>query len=174
MVPWSINLLGFAAYAFRTTQIFSHTFVRRHPRSRPIEKPASLLGRGFSDRQRTTTPAKACIEVCICQRLSRAQHLTTLLDSQNRLQPATDHVQALGAFRSVYELQLNTTLTPWNAMQDIIHYMPALRVIEMGYNRIRSLSAGPGSHASLEELNLDSNLLSNWSEICAALRSFTA
>lgn len=62
----------------------------------------------------------------------------------------------------------------WNAVQDIIRYMPALRVMELGYNRIQSLSAGQTSHTSLEELNLDSNLLSSWSDICAALRPYTA
>lgn len=62
----------------------------------------------------------------------------------------------------------------WDAVQDIIRYMPALRELEMGYNRIQSLSRGQVSHTSLEELNLDSNLLTSWSDICTALRPYTA
>ena len=152
----------------------AHCLTGRHSRSGSIKKPSPFLGRRLRNSRRVAPFTKACIEVRICQRFLVAQHLTILLDSQNRLQPATDHVRALGAFRCVYELQLNTTLTPWNALQDIIRYMPLLRVIEMGYNRIHTLSTSQQSHTSLEELNLDSNLLSSWPEICAALRFYSS
>ncbi|TFY62943.1 hypothetical protein EVJ58_g3536 [Rhodofomes roseus] len=99
--------------------------------------------------------------------------------NQNRLCPPTEHDRALAAFRNVYELQLNTTLTTWDDMQHIIRYMPALRTIEMGYNRIHTLSGGRDaiasrSHLRLEEINLDSNSLSSWPETCEALRPYTA
>lgn len=106
-------------------------------------------------------------------------NLQRLALNQNRLSLPTNHDGALAAFRDVYELQLNTTLATWDDMQHIIRYMPALRAIEIGYNRIQSLSTGrdvaaPPSHPRLEEINLDSNSLSSWPDICEALRPYTA
>ncbi|KZT69805.1 RNI-like protein [Daedalea quercina L-15889] len=122
------------------------------------------------DLSKNLFPSWDVISTIVCE----LPNLQRLALNQNRLQSLTDHARALAAFQNITELQLNTTLTTWSAMQSIIRYMPALTTVEMGYNRIQSLSTGSDSPSKVEELNLDSNSLSSWSDICGALRTYTA
>lgn len=65
-------------------------------------------------------------------------------------------------------------------MQVIIRDMPALLSVEMGYNRLQVLTTDGHDHDSLQnnsmlqEINLDSNQLSNWKAVAHALRLYTA
>ena len=59
-------------------------------------------------------------------------------------------------------------------MLSIISYMPDLKHVEMGYNRLQSLSSDGcqrPTQCSLELVNLDNNRLEDWTEIVAALKS---
>lgn len=54
--------------------------------------------------------------------------------------------------------------------------MPTVTSVELGLNNLTHLSATDELRDrtyNIESLNLDSNLLSNWSEICYALKNFT-
>jgi len=79
--------------------------------------------------------------------------------SQNRLKPPLG--EAKTAFRNICELQLNVS-------------------VEMGYNRLQVLTTDghdPDSlpnNSTLQEINLDSNQLSNWKAVAHALRLYTA
>ncbi|KAH9928160.1 uncharacterized protein B0H18DRAFT_1001521 [Fomitopsis serialis] len=147
-------------------------------------REVSLDGRGVASADPPGAISKACpgirgLDLSKISIVCELPNLQRLALNQNRLNLPINHDGALAAFRDVYELQLNTTLATWDDMQHIIRYMPALRAIEMGYNRIQSLSTGrdvtaPRSHPRLEEINLDSNSLSSWPKICEALRPYTA
>ncbi|KAI0317464.1 hypothetical protein OF83DRAFT_1276525 [Amylostereum chailletii] len=95
--------------------------------------------------------------------------------SNNRLQPFVTPVSELRMFHHLVELQLNATLMTWQAMLDVIVCMPSLKQVEMGYNRLTTLftehSPSP-QELVLESLNLDSNRLSSWENLCTALRPF--
>ncbi|KZV65417.1 hypothetical protein PENSPDRAFT_655794 [Peniophora sp. CONT] len=79
------------------------------------------------------------------------------------------------AFSKLIELQLSGTMTTWKEMLDIISYMPALKHVEMGYNRLKSLSLddehGRPTACGLELVNLDNNPLHDWLEIVGALKT---
>ncbi|CCM04714.1 uncharacterized protein FIBRA_06901 [Fibroporia radiculosa] len=99
--------------------------------------------------------------------------------NQNRLQPPTGAFRGASAFRHLRELQLNATLTEWHAMQRIIVDMPVLRSVEMGYNRLEHLFSdnsclGSVKNSTLEDLNFDTNRISNWLTVCDALRTYPA
>lgn len=107
-------------------------------------------------------------------------HLRALALNQNRLRPVTNRVLAASAFRNLRELQLNATLTTWVDMQLATSAMPVLETVEMGYNRLESLSPGsdddsgaPPNVPPLRELNFDSNGLHSWPVVCHALRPYT-
>ncbi|EMD38216.1 hypothetical protein CERSUDRAFT_113365 [Gelatoporia subvermispora B] len=112
----------------------------------------------------------------ITRELPRLERLAL---NQNRLSRFKNSDLASTAFGSLVELQLNATLTSWEDALYAMMFMPELRVLELGYNRLCNLSCignthRPSPEACLEELNLDSNELNRWSELCRALRSFTA
>ena len=58
-------------------------------------------------------------------------------------------------------------------------YLPSLRTVELGYNRLRSLVTEQGpqstplchSNAMLHSINLDGNNLDSFSDVCSAMRS---
>jgi tubulin-specific chaperone E len=78
------------------------------------------------------------------------------------------------SFRNLKDLQLNHTLTSWQEMQFITSLMPALKVVELGYNQLSQLEpASPEALAPLEVLNLDSNLCADFEHICDAARPYT-
>lgn len=96
--------------------------------------------------------------------------------SNNRLQSFQSSIHAGQAFRNLTELQLNATLITWQTALNVIAFMPKLKHLELGYNRLSGLSSTEypqGSFASLELLNLDGNDLMDWGDICRALRPFT-
>ena len=83
------------------------------------------------------------------------------------------------AFSRIKELQISSTLMTWNELLTLVSNMPSLRIIEAGYNRLHSLSnsrnalSGTANALStLQEINLDGNLLSQWSEVCFAVAPF--
>ncbi|KAI0076461.1 RNI-like protein [Panus rudis PR-1116 ss-1] len=113
----------------------------------------------------------------ICSELVRLERLAL---NQNRLTlPSIDDAQFAEAFLHVKEIQLNDTLTSWRDVQSIIRAMPALEILELGYNRLRSLEL-PNSdlngaiedNHTLHTINFDSNEIDNWTSICKALSSF--
>jgi tubulin-specific chaperone E len=79
------------------------------------------------------------------------------------------------AFKSLIELQLNGTLMTWLEMQIAIASMPNLRLVEMGYNRLATLSTAKNcllGGKALQTINLDSNICTNWVHICESLHHY--
>ncbi|GBE81694.1 RNI-like protein [Sparassis crispa] len=103
--------------------------------------------------------------------------LQRLALNQNRLRPPQDIHLAAAAFRALRELQLSSTMTTWEEMQEVISYMPALRLIEMGYNNLQAIHTDPsatsGINATLEVINLDSNAIRSWSNTCQAVGPYS-
>jgi tubulin-specific chaperone E len=98
-----------------------------------------------------------------------------ILSSRNRLLPATDHRLVVDAFKSLTELQLNGTLMTWFEMQTAIAGMPNLRLVEMGYNKLATLSTTDNSFPDnkvLQVINLDSNTCSDWVHVCKSLHQY--
>ncbi|KAJ7864819.1 hypothetical protein B0H14DRAFT_2440573, partial [Mycena olivaceomarginata] len=92
--------------------------------------------------------------------------------NRNRLQSPRDSMTA--AFTNLIELRLNGTLTTWNEMQHVTAAMPALQIVEIGYNFIDELSSTNSIHqgSTIETINLDSNELRDWVHISDSLRSY--
>jgi hypothetical protein len=81
------------------------------------------------------------------------------------------------AFVSLRELQLNDTGLDWRGYSHIEQYMTRLEHVEMGFNYLRQLNDGllpREKNASVETLNLDSNELSSWLDVCAMAQSHEA
>lgn len=79
------------------------------------------------------------------------------------------------SFLCLTELQMNGTLVTWREMQIITAFMPQLRSVEMGYNQIDNLSSDPDttlSNSSIQVINLDNNLCSDWVQICSSLQPY--
>jgi hypothetical protein len=100
-----------------------------------------------------------------------------VLSSRNRFQPVADRSTMIAAFTGLTELQLNGTLMTWSDMQAAIADMPNLRIVEMGYNRLASLST-PATHLpdnrALQVINLDSNVCSDWVHVYNSLRQYVS
>jgi hypothetical protein len=63
----------------------------------------------------------------------------------------------------------------WSQFLQILSYTPALAHAELGFNGLHRLGAVPAAaNDTLQSLNLDSDALDDWEDICAALRPFTA
>ncbi|KAI0333552.1 hypothetical protein GY45DRAFT_1296987 [Cubamyces sp. BRFM 1775] len=105
--------------------------------------------------------------------------LRSLSLNQNRLRPPQLLRPGTTAFQRLEDLQLNGTLTTWDEFRTILIYLPSLRTIELGYNRLQNLvteqdpqgSPRGGTNATLHSVNLDSNNLDSFGDICAAMRS---
>lgn len=82
------------------------------------------------------------------------------------------------ALAKIKELQLSSTLTTWHNIRVLVANMPSLRLLEVGYNQLRSLALSADDtaqitpHLNMEVINLDSNDLSDWKETCIALQAF--
>ncbi|KAJ7085686.1 CAP Gly-rich domain-containing protein [Mycena belliarum] len=99
--------------------------------------------------------------------------LQRLALNRNRLQRPSDAQAMTLAFSNLTELRLNGTLMTWQEMQQVTASMPILKIVEMGYNRIESISSADFAYGStIETLNLDSNDLHSWVNICDSLRSY--
>lgn len=83
----------------------------------------------------------------------------------------------IDAFKNLTELQLNGTLITWLEMQTAIADMPNLRLVEMGYNKLATLSPLDNSlptNGALQVINLDSNLCSDWVNVCESLQQYVS
>lgn len=98
--------------------------------------------------------------------------------SRNRLPaPSSADSYLAGSFEKLEELQLNDTLCSWHHMQILTLSMPFLKSVELGYNQLLRLSTEDDTpaippHPTLHTLNLDSNLLSDWTHICASIAAY--
>lgn len=100
--------------------------------------------------------------------------LERLILNQNRFL-ALDGELPSTAFEHVVELQLNDTLITWAEFREVACFMSALRVVELGYNRLTSLSAKSSKFVPLiHDLNFDINELSDWTSVATALSDFVA
>jgi Leucine-rich repeat (LRR) protein len=97
--------------------------------------------------------------------------LERLALNRNRLTTPSSHLPA-SAWLRLSELQLNGTYTSWEEFTSIAILMPQLRIAELGYNRLTSLSHAKISTVlgRIEILNFDSNKLEDWRHICEALK----
>ncbi|KAF7295520.1 CAP-Gly domain-containing protein [Mycena indigotica] len=102
--------------------------------------------------------------VAICAELPYLERLSL---NRTRLTLAKDGLTS-GSFANLIELRLNAALATWDDIRRITSAMPALKTIEVGHNRIHQL-AGSLQGSTLESINLDSNGLHDWNEICTTL-----
>ena len=103
-----------------------------------------------------------------------AQFTNGRIDSRLRLFSLERNGAFSSAFLNLTEIQLNGTLLSWPEVYGIITKMPALRGLEMGYNRLSSLSTGGGSdpqgpHPTIQTLNLENNELAEWTIIASSI-----
>ncbi|KAG2146862.1 uncharacterized protein EDB93DRAFT_1147758 [Suillus bovinus] len=101
--------------------------------------------------------------------------LERLALNRNRLTPPTSHLPA-SAWLRLSELQLNGTWVSWEEFTSIAIRMPQLRIAELGYNGLTSLSHAKISTvlSRIEILNFDSNKLDDWQHISEALEPCTS
>lgn len=61
----------------------------------------------------------------------------------------------------------------WPETEKLILAVPNLRLVEMGYNRLRRLSVFPTPvEPHIEVVNLDGNELDDWAHICETFKSY--
>ncbi|KAF9469222.1 CAP Gly-rich domain-containing protein [Collybia nuda] len=103
---------------------------------------------------------------------SELPNLQRLALNRNRLQPTTNPAFMQSAFMTLTQVQLNGTMMTWAEMQEVTAYMPGLHLVEMGYNglvRLQSSTLSAPLNTTIEVLNLDSNLCSEWGHIYNSL-----
>ncbi|TBU35667.1 hypothetical protein BD311DRAFT_707861 [Dichomitus squalens] len=115
----------------------------------------------------------------IAEITSELTDLRSLRLNQNRLLPLKALRPDSTAFHKLEELQLSATLSTWSEFQALLPYMPALRIAELGYNRLRVLSGDSSSRPrysapALQEVNLDGNELSSFVDVREAVSNFEA
>ncbi|KIK98080.1 hypothetical protein PAXRUDRAFT_824262 [Paxillus rubicundulus Ve08.2h10] len=98
--------------------------------------------------------------------------LERLALNRNRFLPLESELPT-SAFLHLCELQLNGTLITWEEFRRIANFMTSLRSVELGYNRLKSLSAKSPWTIALQSLNLDGNLLDDWTQIAISLSECT-
>ncbi|KAG2061531.1 RNI-like protein [Suillus hirtellus] len=101
--------------------------------------------------------------------------LERLALNRNRLTPPSSHLPA-SAWLRLSELQLNGTWISWEEFTSIAILMPQLRMVELGYNGLTSLSHAKISTVlgNIEILNFDSNKLEDWQHISEAMKPCTS
>ncbi|KAG1803312.1 hypothetical protein EV424DRAFT_1331038 [Suillus variegatus] len=101
--------------------------------------------------------------------------LERLALNRNRLTPPSSHLPA-SAWLRLSELQLNGTWISWEEFTSIAILMPQLRMVELGYNGLTSLSHAKISTVlgHIEILNFDSNKLKDWQHISEAMKPCTS
>jgi len=93
--------------------------------------------------------------------------------SRNRLAPFKNTSTATLAFPKLIELQLNGTLMTWSDAEKLVFVIPSLRLVEMGYNRLRRLSSSPAlAKPGIHVINLDGNELDDWPHICETFQPY--
>ncbi|KAI0748566.1 hypothetical protein C8Q80DRAFT_1103758 [Daedaleopsis nitida] len=106
------------------------------------------------------------------------QSLKCLRLDDNRFKPPENLHCDITAFRHLEELQLNATLTSWNEFDKLLPYMPNLRSVELGYNRLcvlypaASSQVARPSHSTLEIVNFDGNELESFVDVSSAVANF--
>ncbi|EIM89769.1 uncharacterized protein STEHIDRAFT_166103 [Stereum hirsutum FP-91666 SS1] len=101
--------------------------------------------------------------------------LERLALNDNRFQPLQSPELARRAFENLIELELNSSLVPWQDMLEIVHLIPSLKNLEFGYNHLEKLcpfTLPSGFSSNLEVLNLYENKLSDWVDVTEALQPF--
>ncbi|KIM86184.1 hypothetical protein PILCRDRAFT_816109 [Piloderma croceum F 1598] len=99
--------------------------------------------------------------------------LERLALNRNRLAPFKTTSKATLAFPKLTELQLNGTLMTWSDAEELVFVIPSLRLVEMGYNRLRCLSSSPAlAKPSIHVINLDGNELDDWAHICETFQPY--
>ncbi|KAI6109640.1 hypothetical protein F5141DRAFT_1004120 [Pisolithus sp. B1] len=102
------------------------------------------------------------------------ERLIPQVESKNRFQAPDSELPAT-AFEHIVELQLNDTLITWAEFREVVCFMSALRMVELGYNRLTSLSAKSTESVPLiHDLNFDMNELSDWISVASSLSEFVA
>jgi len=84
-----------------------------------------------------------------------------------------DHLT--NAFPRLKEIQLNDTRLTWTNMKSITACMPQLEAIEMGYNQLSRFTDATSStsyNTTVNFLNLDTNLISDWVHLCVSLKEY--
>ena len=104
------------------------------------------------------------------------------IPSSNRFGPVNLDDGSACAFANLRELRLNQTLIHWHDAKALLPFMPTLRWIEMGSNRLKHLDgnsgvpsssyAGVSAGTKLDTINLDENDLEEWNEIVSSLAKF--
>ncbi|KZV96199.1 RNI-like protein [Exidia glandulosa HHB12029] len=137
----------------------------KFPRLRGLDLTRSLIG----DWQTV---------IAIAGQLPALQSLSL---NYNRFQPLTEPLHTT-AFTNLSELRLNGSLVSWDQASHIPKQastfallspaLPALREVQLGYNRLSELSTEHRIEArKLETLNVDGNQLHSWANLMEALRS---
>ncbi|KAF9246350.1 hypothetical protein BU15DRAFT_40093 [Melanogaster broomeanus] len=98
--------------------------------------------------------------------------LERLALNRNRLLPLEGKLPT-SAFLCLGELHLNSTLITWEEFRRVARFMTSLRSVELGYNRLKLLTSQSSSTIPLLSLNLDGNLLDNWTETSISLSECT-
>ncbi|EEB93744.1 hypothetical protein MPER_07563 [Moniliophthora perniciosa FA553] len=98
--------------------------------------------------------------------------LQRLALNRNRLESLLDPQRGATAFNNLLELELNGTLTTWSEFRKITAFMPKIRAVEMGYNRLGKLTSSDSFDSPIQSLNLDTNELLDWNNICDTAKSF--
>lgn len=73
------------------------------------------------------------------------------------------------------ELQISSTLIKWPEFLTLLDHMSSVTYVEMGLNRLTELPTpkGASEHSyRIKVLNLDSNQLHDWVDLCNALKHF--
>lgn len=103
--------------------------------------------------------------------------LERLFLNQNRFYSFTlTLTENVPPFVNLKELRLNATLMTWSETQDVVCWMPRLKILEVGHNRIHSVppscSRSARPQPNLEVLNLDNNAIEDLPATVGALETF--
>ncbi|KAI0723930.1 hypothetical protein C8T65DRAFT_734439 [Cerioporus squamosus] len=107
------------------------------------------------------------------------QNLRSLSLNSNRLiSPESSQLNA-SAFHRLEEIQLSSTLISWAEFQILLPHMPTLKAVELGYNRMKTLSSDRPSQSTwstnttVQTVNLDSNELDSFQNINSATHNLS-
>ncbi|RPD80376.1 hypothetical protein L226DRAFT_500829 [Lentinus tigrinus ALCF2SS1-7] len=102
------------------------------------------------------------------------QNLRSLSLNQNRLMPPDSSQLNAVAFQCLEELQISATLITWDEFQTLLPHMPALKAVEFGYNRMKAVSSNTWpANGTVQVVNLDSNELDSFQDVCSALHNLS-
>ncbi|KAG8937313.1 hypothetical protein FRC02_000083 [Tulasnella sp. 418] len=106
---------------------------------------------------------------------SQLPKLQTLLLNHNRLIIKDSLSHEFSPCPQLQELHLNDTLITQVELSYVQSWFPNLRGLQLGKNFIQTLNiAGSSGYRLLEELNLDSNVINDWTMLMLVLRNLPA